>query len=186
MTGDEPEKLTHGTQPTLRTPEGLVLRPWSPDDAADVLAAYQDPTIRRWHHHPEPTLTATAALLENWARAWDAGSGAHWAVTSDGALLARVSLKHFSARERSAEIAYWALPFARGRGIVSTAVGTATEWGFRAIGLHRIELEHSIGNPASCRVAGKCGFAWEGTKRQSIRHADGWHDMHLHARLSDD
>ncbi|HVB43153.1 MAG TPA: GNAT family protein [Streptosporangiaceae bacterium] len=45
---------------------------------------------------------------------------------------------------------------------------------------------HSTMNPASCRVAGNAGFAYEGTKRREALHRDGWHDMHLHARLADD
>lgn len=36
------------------------------------------------------------------------------------------------------------------------------------------------------RGAAKLGFAVEGTLRGSGRHADGWHDMHLHARLRTD
>lgn len=52
--------------------------------------------------------------------------------------------------------------------------------------LHRLELAHSVRNPASCRVADKAGYRLEGTKRQEGRHADGWHDMHPHARLRSD
>jgi len=29
------------------------------------------------------------------------------------------------------------------------------------------------------------GFALEGTRVRSVLHDDGWHDMHLHARLAD-
>ena len=56
---------------------------------------------------------------------------------------------------------------------------------FEHVGLHRIELHHATGNAASCRVADKAGYALEGTMRQRTLHADGWHDMHLHARLRD-
>ena len=36
------------------------------------------------------------------------------------------------------------------------------------------------------RVAAKAGFALEGTLRSAMRHPDGWHDMHLHARVRGD
>ena len=45
---------------------------------------------------------------------------------------------------------------------------------------------HSVANHASCRVATKSGFPLEGTHRRALLHTDGWHDMHLHARLRDD
>jgi len=58
--------------------------------------------------------------------------------------------------------------------------------GLHDLGLHRLELRHSTANPASCRVAARAGFRLEGTLRSAMRHPDGWHDMHLHARLQGD
>ena len=60
----------------------------------------------------------------------------------------------------------------------------ASAWLLDVIGLHRIWLVHSAQNVASCRVADRAGFTAEGTMRDQARHADGWHDMHLHARLA--
>lgn len=59
-------------------------------------------------------------------------------------------------------------------------------WAFEEAGFHRMGLEHSIGNPASSRMAVKAGFREEGIRRGAGLHADGWHDMHVHARLADD
>jgi len=42
------------------------------------------------------------------------------------------------------------------------------------------------GNLPSCRVDIKTGFDFEGVKRRAGLHLDGWHDMHLHARINDD
>ena len=49
----------------------------------------------------------------------------------------------------------------------------------------RLENVHAVENMASCRVADKAGFALEGTLRSAMLHADGWHDMHLHAAIAD-
>ncbi|WP_089014553.1 GNAT family N-acetyltransferase [Micromonospora inositola] len=43
-----------------------------------------------------------------------------------------------------------------------------------------------LAEPASYRVAQRAGFAAEGTKGGEGHHADGWHDMHLHAHLDSD
>jgi RimJ/RimL family protein N-acetyltransferase len=85
-----------------------------------------------------------------------------------------------------AEVSFWVLPEARGRHIASQALSAMTAWSFTALRLHRIELCHSISNIASCRVAQHAGFTLEGTKRGEGRHTDGWHDMHIHARLDTD
>src|SRR5262249_1458548 len=53
-------------------------------------------------------------------------------------------------------------------------------------GFHRLDLEHSTRNLTSCKVATKSGYLLEGTKRSARLHDDGWHDMHLHARVRDE
>jgi RimJ/RimL family protein N-acetyltransferase len=69
---------------------------------------------------------------------------------------------------------------------VLDAGNVAGQISLRRILLHRIELFHSTANVASCRVARHAGFTVEGTKCGEGRHTGGWHDMHLHSRLSDD
>ncbi len=72
--------------------------------------------------------------------------------------------------------------------VAADALGVfaVSRWAFDALDLHRIELCHSISNPASCRVAEKAGYRMEGLLRGSFRYADGWHDEHLHSRVADD
>jgi [ribosomal protein S5]-alanine N-acetyltransferase len=41
-----------------------------------------------------------------------------------------------------------------------------------------------VANQASCRVGAKAGYELEGIMRGALLHADGWHDMHLHARVA--
>ena len=88
-----------------------------------------------------------------------------------------------SLDEGYGEVASWSMSTARGRGVASSAVAALASWSFDDLGLHRLELRHSVQNEASCRVATKLGFEMEGTMRSQLLHADGWHDMHLHARV---
>ena len=70
--------------------------------------------------------------------------------------------------------------------LIAAAVTALADWALDVVGLHRLELYHATANEASCRVALKTGFAPEGTKRSAVLHEDGWHDMHLHARIKGD
>jgi RimJ/RimL family protein N-acetyltransferase len=169
-------------QPTLRVEE-LLLRPWQAGDAEAMVAAYQDPEIRRWHVRTMTTDEASAWLSQRSAR-WRAEVGADWAVIRRDCLVGRAGLRTVSLAEAQAEVAYWTVPAARGQNIAARAVRAMSDWMFTEVGLHRLELNHSTLNPASCRVAEKAGFEYEGTRRQQGWHADGWHDMHLHARLA--
>ncbi|MBW8820072.1 MAG: GNAT family N-acetyltransferase, partial [Streptomyces sp.] len=74
----------------------------------------------------------------------------------------------------------------RGRGVAARATVVLSRWALDDIGFNRLELMHAVRNEASCRVATKTGFVLEGTKRSAVLHPDGWHDMHLHARVRGD
>jgi len=169
-------------QPTLSVEE-LTLRPWRLSDAAAVAEAYRDPEIQRWHVRTMDTAEAQL-WVSAWSDGWAAETGANWAVTEDGVLLGRTGFRAVDLAAGSAEAAYWTVPAARGREVAARALRAVSEW-MLAAGLHRLELNHSVANPASCRVATKAGYVYEGTKRRQALHLDGWHDMHLHALVAD-
>ncbi|RZS29766.1 RimJ/RimL family protein N-acetyltransferase [Herbihabitans rhizosphaerae] len=171
-------------QPTLRT-EHLVLRPWRRDDAPAVLRAYADPDVRHWHCRSMDDLDESRAWITGQIEAWPTEAGASWAVTDpDDVLLGRVSLRTVDLAEGHAEVGYWVLPEARGRGAAVESTVEITRWSFDELGLHRLWLRHSTRNIASCRVAEKVGYVAEGTSVSAGPHADGWHDMHNHGIVS--
>lgn len=175
------------TQPEIHA-NGLVLRPWRPSDLRAVVAAYADPAIRRWHCR---TMTDDEARdwIGAWPDRWRGETGAGWAVLDAGEaqeVAGQISLRRVVLADGLAEVSYWVLPGARGRRVAPRALAAVTAWCFSTLRLHRVELCHSTENAASCRVAQHAGFAAEGTKRGEGLHADGWHDMHLHARLDSD
>jgi RimJ/RimL family protein N-acetyltransferase len=180
--------LSRTPQPVLPTGDGLVLRPWRAEDAPDVHAAFQDPLISQWHARRTDSVEEAAGWIEGWIKAWEGERAAQWAVAdADGdRVLGRVGLREIALGEGVAEVAYWTVAAARGQGVAVRAAAALTRWALDETGFHRLELMHSTANPASCRVATKAGFAVEGTKRSALLHPDGWHDMHLHARVQGD
>jgi len=184
-----PGSLATAPQPELTSPGGLLLRTWRPDDDGDVaavLAAFADPEIQRWGVRDISTAEEASAWMRQWHAAWVAESDACWAVVRDGVVVARVALRRLNLTDGLGEVTYWVLPDARGQGVASAAAAELSRWAFDDLGLHRLELCHSVHNPGSCGVARTVGFALEGTLSDGMLHVDGWHDMHLHARLATD
>jgi RimJ/RimL family protein N-acetyltransferase len=171
-------------QPTIER-DGLVLRSWQARDAGVLVRAYADPGIRRWHVRTMDKAEARAWVRER-REMWRAEVGGDWIVLDGQTPAGRVALRKLDLRDGCGEVGYWVLPEARGRNISSHALLALCDWLFGEAGLHRLELDHSTANPASCRVAVKAGFAAEGVKRGAVLHEDGWHDMHCHARLAGD
>ena len=126
------------------------------------------------------------AWIESWSARWTQESAGGWAIASASGVLGQISLRRIDLMDGIGEVSYWVMPAARGRLVATRALCALTGWALEDLHLHRIELTHSVLNPASCRVAEHAGYRIEGIKRGEALHADGWHDMHLHARLVDD
>ncbi|MGW2891659.1 GNAT family N-acetyltransferase [Streptomyces griseoruber] len=180
--------LSAAPQPVLPTGDGLVLRPWRAGDAPAVHAVFQDPLIHQWHLRAAESLAEVAGWIEEWQRAWSGERNAQWAVADADTdrVRGRVALREIALDEGTAEVAYWTAPEARGNGTAARATAALARWALDEIGFHRLELSHATANEASCRVATKAGFVPEGTRRSAALHRDGWHDMHLHARVQGD
>jgi RimJ/RimL family protein N-acetyltransferase len=169
----------------------LQLRPPSESEAGDALAMLLDPDVVRWNPGPDP-----GDLDLDEARAWcrrgaDWSDGGHATFSmldaTTGRLLGNLSLHKIDHEQQDAEIGYRVAPWARGQGIATAGVAAVTRWAFGALDLMRIEAFHAVTNPASCRVAEKAGYLFEGTLRQGFVYGDGLrYDEHLHARLASD
>jgi RimJ/RimL family protein N-acetyltransferase len=162
------------------------LRPWRRDDVDAALSALVEPETRLWNAGWVRTRDDAVVWLE---RRLEWGDHASWAVeaATSGGLLGSVSVHSIDLQQSDAEIGYWTVAAARGRGVATAAVDAASRWAFGTLGVDRIELCHAVENVASGRVAEKAGYLFEGRLRRSYRYGDGVkHDELLWARLSDD
>ncbi|MFH9006688.1 GNAT family N-acetyltransferase [Streptomyces afghaniensis] len=186
LTGPLPE--IHG--------HGLHLRPWDAASASDVetwLRGMSDPEFRRWNTPLRLVTDRTSALESLLARAQSAAEGTSMsfrvADARTGTALGHIGVNEIKYHLKVARVGYWVLPEARGQGVATRALLLAAHWALTELGLHRLELDHAVGHDASCRIAERCGFAYEGTLRGAIferdRH-DAFRDAHLHARLATD
>ncbi|MEW2259269.1 GNAT family N-acetyltransferase [Streptomyces sp. NPDC047869] len=178
-------RLAAGDQPVLPLGGGLELRPWRLDDAGALLAAGQDPDISHWNLFRVDSRTEARDRIARMHHRRTAGTGAVWAVAPPGgAAIGLAGLNDVDPADGSAEVVYWVLPEARGGGIAVLAARRLGRWALDELELRRLTLRHSTANPASCRVAERAGYALEGTMRDALAHADGRHDVHVHALVA--
>lgn len=183
-----PGRMTSLAQPSYDLPCGLRLRPWEPYDAPALVAAYADPDIRHWNRPDPLTEDRAVTRIARWRERWHAERAAVWALApaDGGSAIGLIGLADIDLSGGSGEFMYWLLPAGRGAGATTEGLTVLTRWTFEELGLHRLRITHSTANPASCRVALASGYPLEGTMRDALLHADGWHDEHLHARLRTD
>ena len=158
-----------------------ALRAWRDSDLGPLTAACQDPEISLWTRVPYPygSADARAYLLQRHdsLRAGLAAPLAIVAAADRDHLLGSISLMRFSWRHARAEVGYWLAKEARGQGHVTRGVRLITAWGFRSLGLQRIDLMAATENPASQRVAERCGFTREAVLRSYLQGKEGRQDM---------
>ncbi|MFF5759317.1 GNAT family N-acetyltransferase [Streptomyces longwoodensis] len=184
-----------GAPPVLRG-NGLVLGAWDAESDADADAWWRgqaDEEFLRWNTPLRPVTDLASSRESLRAKAWQTAEGTsvsfRIADAENGTVLGHVGVNMIDRVTRSGRVGYWVLPGARGRGVASRALTLAARWALGEGGLYRLELGHALGHEASCRVAERCGFPYEGTLRGAMFEAgrqDAFRDVHLHARLADD
>jgi ribosomal-protein-alanine N-acetyltransferase len=173
-------------QPIIAIDGELTLRPFRFTDIDRVIEAFDDPDIRHWHTRRFDSPLEARESIGYGHTLWLREQCANFAVAdATDQLVGRVAL-YTDLRAGTGEIAYWVLPDARGRRVAARAGAALTNWAHETLGLHRIRLEHAVGNLASCGVARMLGFELEGTARALHLLADGHHDVHLHAHIHTD
>jgi RimJ/RimL family protein N-acetyltransferase len=176
-------------EPAILTTDRLVLRAPGKSDVDAITEACQDPDIQRWTTVPSPYARTDAEefvrLVAGW---WADGSETVWTVRLDGALVGMIGLHRVARHETggSAEIGFWMTPASRGHGYVVEAATAVIEWGFRDLGLARIEWRAVAGNVPSARAARALGFRYEGLLRQAFASGDRREDSWIAGLLRDD
>lgn len=161
----------------LRDGQDLLLRRHRLADADAIYEQCQDPEMVRFTTVPTPYTRADAdQFLAHVAAGWADGSLAAFAIEVDGRFAGSIDLR---LQEGSwAEVGFGLAPWARGRAVMTRALGLLLEWGFTEIGLRGVQWLAVVGNERSRRVAQKCGFAMEGAVRGLLVHrgqrTDGW------------
>lgn len=172
--------------PTLRTAR-LVLTPFVPDDAPAVARCLAVKEVARETltiPHPYPPELAGAWLARH--AAWYAeGKQVIWALRRGEDLVGAMGL-HVVPAHRRAEVGYWIARHAWGEGFATEALRAVIACGFDAFGLHRIDAQHYVENPASGRVMQKVGMRHEGRLRGVVFRDGVPRDNELYAILRDD
>ncbi len=162
--------LRHSGTVELHTSR-LTLRRYAPDDAQEMFDNWaNDKRVTRfltWTPHESPA--ATRLLLEDWCARYANPSWYNWGIEYEGKLIGSISVVRLDEQSERAELGYCLACAFWNCGLMTEAVSAVRDYLFAEIGFHRLEISHAVKNPGSGRVAQKCGFRYEGTKRESFK-----------------
>jgi RimJ/RimL family protein N-acetyltransferase len=154
-------------------------------DNPAIVDACRDPDIQRWTRVPDHYDETTAA---EWAaeslRQREAGTGLHLVIADAASdrLLGSIGM-HMNRGDGRADIGYWLVPQARGRGVITSAVRLFSRWIFDSLPVERIEITIQPANSGSRAVAERAGYTFEGVLRSHTVIKGTRRDMAMYSLL---
>ena len=176
--------------PTLRDGD-VTLRPIRVRDAKPlerVLIANRT-WLRQWEatYPGGGSIIDTRSSIRNLLAHTRSGHALPFIIEVDGQLVGQLNVSSIAYGSlSSATIGYWVAQDVAGRGITPTAVALATDYCFRMLRLHRMEICIRPENGPSLRVVEKLGFRYEGLRRRFIHINGVWSDHFAFALVTEE
>jgi len=149
----------------ILTTDRLTLRPFTLDDAPDLLAVFSDPAVMHyWSSEPWTSVRDAEVMIEqalaNYREQSEVRFGIELAAT--GRLIGALNLHRFFPKNRRCEIGYALGSAYWGKGYASEALATGIDYAFHELRLNRIEADIDPRNTASGVLLERLGFRKEG------------------------
>ena len=170
--------------PTIAT-ERVVLRKMTLDDVSDVYSYASDPEVCKyleWFHN---SIEVSKSFVRWNLDCYSSGKPGAWAIehNADHRMIGTFGYSKWEPRHSSASVgyvlnrSYWNL------GLMTEILREMVGFGFKSMGLNRIEATCDTLNTGSWRVMEKTGMVLEGVKRQDVFIKGHFRDSRLYSIL---
>ncbi|WP_299315481.1 GNAT family N-acetyltransferase [uncultured Aquimarina sp.] len=167
----------------------LQLRIVTLSDLSKIHELLSIPEVDQYNALGIPTnKEVTAVYLDEWIDSYEMRKEFVFSLNSivDDSFIGLVSLKIGNPKYSIASIWYKLHPDFWGKGYATESTKVILQFGFKEVGLHRIEAGCAIDNIGSIRVLEKVGMIREGHKRKVLPLKAGWSDNYEFAMLEED
>lgn len=164
-----------------------ILRPWSPDDAGDLVRHANNPRVASNLRDAFP-YPYTSGDAKSWLAMVGENTGdVILAIEVMGEAAGGIGLHGLKDVYRyNCEIGYWLSEKYWGKGIITEAVGAMVRYAFTSTPCLRLYACIFENNPASMRVLEKNGFAAEAIHRKAVMKEGVLMDEHVYALLKEE
>lgn len=167
--------------------ERLLLRTFIDSDLQNVYKGLSHPDVIKYYGVSYNSLEATKEQMEWFAQIEKDKTGIWWAVcsTDNQTFYGAGGLNHLVKEHKKAEIGFWLLPEYWGQKIMPEAMALICNYGFKILGLHRIEAYVETENINCMQAMNKLDFRHEGTMIDCEIKNEKFVSLHIYAKLND-
>ncbi len=151
-----------------QTTARLALRHPVPKDLDHVFKGLSDPAVIEHYGIAYRSKDEARAQMDWYEYVWTNEEGLYWVIADkeSGAFLGTVGFFNWMHPNRKAELSFWLLPAAWGKGYMQEALAAALRYAFGTMELNRVEALVEHGNTRAERLLLQAGFKKEGTLRE--------------------
>ncbi len=162
--------LTHKGTQSIKT-NRLILRRFALDDAKAMFDNWaSDERVTKFlTWTPHENAEQTRELLKWWCEDYKKDDNYNWIIEHESTVIGSISVTNINEHSEYAEIGYCLSFEYWNKGYISEALRVVVDFLFREVGFNKIIITHAVKNPASGKVAQKCGFTLDGTKRKHFK-----------------
>ena len=170
--------------PTLKT-ERLLLRQFTKNDLNNVFRGLSNPKIIKYYGVSYKTVEETKEQIAWFKNLEETQTGIWWAVCSlDNTIFYGAGgLNELSKEHIKAEIGFWLLPDAWGKGIMSESMPLIYNYAFKNLDIHRIEGFVETNNINCKKAMNRLNFSHEGTMKDCEIKNGEFISLDIYAKL---
>ncbi len=166
--------LTHKGTQEIKT-ERLILRRFTHADAKPMFETWaNDARVTKFLTWiPHGTLKVTQEIVDSWVKDYEKDNNYNWVIELKGKTIGSISVVSIDENSERIEIGYCIGFDFWSKGIMTEAASAVIDFLFREVNVNRITITHAVKNPASGKVASKCGLTLEGVRREYLKSTWG-------------
>ncbi len=184
-----PEKINRNIK---LTNEEITLRPYRRSDIKATYEAIRESLTEMspWlpFVHANYSLKESREWIKQRPKDWRNGISYEFTIVDagNGFTIGGCGINQIDFNNIYANLGYWVRTSRTGHGTAAAAARLLAEWGFKALGLKRIEIVVATGNTRSQGAAEKAGAKREGVLRNRIQVRDKTYDAVMFSLIPED
>lgn len=174
----------------IHVDENIKIKPLEMSDASEVIALINRNRqyLREWLPWVDSTNTLEdyQKFISYWIYQYTTNKSFQAGIVFGGKIIGVIGFHIIDWSNKKTAIGYWLSEDYQGQGIVSKSTKALLDYGFKDLGLNKIEIKAAVNNQKSRIIPEKLELKYEGIRKQDEWLYDHFHDLAVYYALREE